>query len=403
MNTIFYSKIFIRKSLYFKMRNKIWFDSKDIVTYETLNKSLYECKRNTFWKDSTINAYFYPISHIVSIYDNFFNENGYEHPPMYHTTINERGKERLICSLSIDARIIQKTINQLVLLKVLTPRFINENCASLKGKGTDYAINKCKSYLKQACDQYDYNVYVMKLDIHNYFDTIPHSELKNILDPFISHDKYFMAFFDRLFELYQYDPYIHNGDTEPYGIGLGGEIPQTFGITFLNKIDHYFKEEYHFKFYIRYMDDIIVMSSDKDKLIDAQNFLIDYLNNFHMELNMKKSKISHLRPGSNGFKFLKIGFRISPTNEIIVIPNKKTEKRLKRKLYSLKVKLDNEEITFDDICAMYFSTVGSLQKGNSFHVLEYVESIFSFLYDSNMNDKVKRKLTHIIHNNFAFQ
>ena len=50
----------------------------------------------------------------------------------------------------------------------------------------------------------------------------------------------------------------------------GSQIVQIVGITALDKLDHYIKERLRIEFYIRYMDDFVILSESKERLKDGQ-------------------------------------------------------------------------------------------------------------------------------------
>lgn len=64
------------------------------------------------------------------------------------STIQDRGKERLLHKLPyFPDRIIQWAI-MLQLESIFNKSFVNHTCASLKGRGTSYAANLLGKYLK---------------------------------------------------------------------------------------------------------------------------------------------------------------------------------------------------------------------------------------------------------------
>lgn len=50
------------------------------------------------------------------------------------------------------------------------------------------------------------------------------------------------------------------------GLGLGSQISQIMELLVLNDLDHYIKERLKIKYYIRYMDDFILIHPDKEYL-----------------------------------------------------------------------------------------------------------------------------------------
>lgn len=57
------------------------------------------------------------------------------------------------------------------------------------------------------------------------------------------------------------------------GLPIGNMTSQILAIFYLNDVDHYIKEVLRFKYYIRYMDDILIIDTNKDKLSKAVSFL----------------------------------------------------------------------------------------------------------------------------------
>jgi hypothetical protein len=95
-------------------------------------------------------------------------------------SIIERGKPRDIRACHINDRLVQNALCEQVLLPELTPRFIYDNCATLRGKGIDFALKRVKKHLQQAHREYGLgkDFYGLRIDIQKYFDSIDHKSLK---------------------------------------------------------------------------------------------------------------------------------------------------------------------------------------------------------------------------------
>ena len=62
------------------------------------------------------------------------------------------------------------------------------------------------------------------------------------------------------------------------GLPIGNMTSQILGIFYLNDVDHYIKEKLKFKYYIRYMDDILIIDTDRDKLLKSFNLIEKEIN-----------------------------------------------------------------------------------------------------------------------------
>ena len=95
------------------------------------------------------------------------------------------------------------------------------------------------------------NYYILKMDIKKYFYNIDKFILYNIMSEYIS-DKLLL----NLTHKFIYD---NNNDI---GIPIGNYTSQYFANIYLDKLDKYIKEDLKIKYYIRYMDDFILLVKD---------------------------------------------------------------------------------------------------------------------------------------------
>lgn len=63
----------------------------------------------------------------------------------------------------------------------------------------------------------------------------------------------------------------------PKGIPIGSYTSQYFGNFYLSYFDHWAKEEKHIKYLLRYMDDIVILSDNKEYLHRLRAEIADYL------------------------------------------------------------------------------------------------------------------------------
>ncbi len=86
---------------------------------------------------------------------------------------------------------------------------------------------------------------------------------------------------------------------------LGNFTSQFFVNVYLNELDYFVKHQLKARFYIRYVDDIVILHKNKRKLKYYQERIIRYLPCLKIELHPDKSKITALK---HGITFL--GYRI---------------------------------------------------------------------------------------------
>ena len=88
---------------------------------------------------------------------------------------------------------------------------------------------------------------------------------------------------------------------KPYkGLPIGNMTSQILAVFYLNDIDHFIKEKLHCKYYIRYMDDLVIIDNDFNKLKNVWREINNEIYKLKLEVN-NKSNIYSL---DNGFSFL---------------------------------------------------------------------------------------------------
>lgn len=103
---------------------------------------------------------------------------------------------------------------------------------------------------------------------------------------------------------------------------------QILAIFYLNKLDHFIKEELKIKYYIRYMDDGVLIHEDKEYLKFCLCKIKNLVENkYKLKLNNK----TRIYSSYEGVEFL--GFRyIIRNNKLIIKVNTKTKKKFKKKV-----------------------------------------------------------------------
>ena len=240
-------------------------------------------------------------------------------------------KCRIVMSLSIRDKIINHYMAKFILVPRLEKYLDIRNCATRKNMGIHYANKLLKRYLCE-CKR-NGEVYILKLDISKYFYSIDHNILKSMLSDKLSSDEFNIieSIIDstnapyinekinfiknsyggkKVDELNQI-PYYETGR----GLSLGAMVSQFLSIFYLSSLDHFIIHNLHLKRYIRYMDDMICISNDKDYLIECKKIIEDkLLDEYNLRANSKKSKIYK---AENGFIFL--GYRYRVINDKIIV------------------------------------------------------------------------------------
>ena len=81
------------------------------------------------------------------------------------------------------------------------------------------------------------------------------------------------------------------------GMPLGNLTSQFFANVYLNELDYFVKHKLRAKYYLRYVDDFVILHYNKEILQEFQEKISKYLKNLKLELHPDKSKIIALRDG----------------------------------------------------------------------------------------------------------
>jgi retron-type reverse transcriptase len=227
-------------------------------------------------------------------------KNGTYRPGPYNRFLIREPKERIISAAPVRDRVVHHALMNFY-EPVFDRQLIYDSYACRVGKGTHKAVLRAFHFAKSSR-------YFLKMDVRKYFDSIDHEALKTLLTNIVK-DKKVMDIFTVI---------IDSGSTDGKGIPIGNLTSQFFANYYLSAFDHYFKEQRRVRKYIRYMDDILVFSENKDELKNIYNDAVRYA--------IEKLKLMLKPPVSgsakDGAPFL--GFLVKPSGIFFTAKNKKT-------------------------------------------------------------------------------
>ena len=188
-----------------------------------------------------------------------------------------------------------------------------DGCSSCrKGKGTDYALKLLRKYLIETSNYGKKDCYFLKIDLSGYFMSIDREVISNKFTELINkkytgkHKELLLYLTPVIFEnnpalncRYKCNEVIRKRVPErrkmnpksKYGMAIGNLTAQAGSNLNLNEFDNYIIKQLKLDKYVRYVDDIVIISSNKRKLIDALPFIDKKLKETHQTTNKKKTKI----------------------------------------------------------------------------------------------------------------
>ena len=251
-------------------------------------------------------------------------------------------KTRTIHSSAFRDRVVYHALVN-IMERIFDKTFIHDSYASRKDKGTHKAIMRFDRFKRKIAkngrlvnNSYNNNMvkgYVLKADIKHYFNTVDHEILLKIIKRKIKNKKV----------LWLIKKILNNFDIKIKGKGmpLGNLTSQFFANIYLNELDYFVKHKLKAKYYIRYVDDFVILHNDKKMLKEYKEKISNYLKNLELELHKDKSSIIPLR---KGITFL--GYKIFYYHKLLRKSNiRKFERNFKEKLDRYK----EGRLTYDNL------------------------------------------------------
>ena len=302
---------------------------------------------------------------------------------------------------------------------IFEPKFIDQSYACRKKKGTLQSLKDLQKYLRKITQNHRQKVYFMHLDIQGFFMSLKKDILFNLISKQIINPEFLWLVKIIIFN----DPienFILKGDKSLFdkiplhkslfhvpknqGLPIGNLTSQFFANIYLNELDQFAKHHLKAKYYIRYVDDFLILSCDKNQLKEWRNQIIYFLEQrLRLNLNLQKQIIQTNDKGINW-----LGYIIKPDHILI---RRRTVKNLKRKLYLFNQKILNLNLEhpirlwtpelckdFKEIFAVINSYYGFFKYANTFQLRRHIyEKHFGIL--KNYLTPADKKYSYFIWSN----
>lgn len=172
--------------------------------------------------------------------------------------------------------------------------FIADSFSCRLNKGTHKAIDRFRIFARQASRNNAKTCWILKCDIKKFFASIDHQILKKILAEYIPDWKILDLLNKIIDSFYSIRPGI--------GLPLGNLTSQLLVNIYMNKFDQFVKHKLKVKYYIRYADDFVIFSEDKNKLKSLVSQIADFLND-KLKLILHPNKV-FIKTLNSGLDFL---------------------------------------------------------------------------------------------------
>lgn len=173
-------------------------------------------------------------------------------------------------------------------------RFIYDSYSCRKNKGTHKVLDRFKYFAGKVSKNNSRTCYILKCDIKKFFASIDQEILIKILKRHIV-DQELINLLGKVISSFCSS---HSG----VGLPLGNITSQLLVNVYMHEFDMYVKQELRVKYYIRYADDFVIMSDNKEYLKDVLARLDKFLKE-KLKLNLHENKV-YIKTYASGVDFL---------------------------------------------------------------------------------------------------
>ncbi len=202
-------------------------------------------------------------------------------------------KPRNIHKASVRDRLLHHVIYR-VLYPYFDNKFISDSYSCRLRKGTHKAMDRFRKFSYEVSKNNTKQCWVLKCDIRKFFASIDHDTLMNILKKHIK-DENILWLLNEIISSFHVNPIgLSYGVT---GLPLGNLTSQLLVNVYMNEFDQYMKQGLRVKYYIRYADDFVILSQEKQELINLLQYIVVKLEELKLVLHPSKVSIKTLNSG----------------------------------------------------------------------------------------------------------
>jgi retron-type reverse transcriptase len=272
---------------------KKFFETKydDIISIENLLKAWEEFLPGKKNREDVCEFSKNLMENILDLYTDLADKS-YKHGGYKAFNISDP-KPRNIHKASVKDRLLHHAVYR-VLYPFFDKTFLSESYSCRLNKGTHRAINKFRSFAFKESKNDSKTLWILKCDIRKFFASIDQIVLIQILEKYIADGD--------IIQLLSKVIYSFHSIKVGVGLPLGNLTSQLLVNIYMNPFDQFIKHRLKVKYYIRYADDFVIFSQDKDYLWELVPKIADFLEE-ELKLTLHPDKL-FVKTLASGVDFL---------------------------------------------------------------------------------------------------
>jgi len=310
-------------------------DPRGIFSFKTLYDAYLGCRRR---KRNTINALRFEADLLENLFDLSEALAAGSYQPLRSVCfITQKPKLREIFAADFRDRVVHHLLVP-QLERIFEPKFIHDSYACRKGKGTHAAANRLRFFMNKITRGGRLPAWFIQLDIKSFFMSIDRTILLEKIEKHVK-DEHLIGLTRRIVNHDCTENFLYKGNPglqakvpknkslfhvpPNKGLPIGNLTSQFFANVYLNELDQYVKHVLKVRYYVRYVDDCILLDMSRESLLKVRGAIEDYLAG---ELSLTLKPEMTLKRVSEGADFL--GYIVRPAYVLVrnrVIGNLKTK------------------------------------------------------------------------------
>lgn len=263
----------------------------DIVDVDNLLEAWQEFIKGKGNKPDVQEFSFRLMNNILSLHRDLINHK-YRHGGYQCFKIRDP-KTRIIHKASVRDRLLHHAVYRLLYF-FFDKTFISDSFSCRKNKGTHKSLDRFHSFTYRVSKNDTRTCWILKCDIKKFFASIDQDILLEVLKKYIPDNNIISLLREIIFSFC----------SAKYGTGLplGNLTSQLFANVYMNEFDQFVKHKLKVKYYIRYADDFVILSENKEDLENKIGPIKDFLKD-ELKVTLHPDKI-FIKTLSSGMDFL---------------------------------------------------------------------------------------------------
>jgi RNA-directed DNA polymerase len=281
-------------------------------TVSDLFQAYYDCRKN---KRNTWNALKFEEHLEKNLMDLYYDliENKYEIDRSICFVVT-KPKPREIWAADFRDRIVHHLVYN-KFFNTFSKTFIHDSYACLPDKGTLKASQRLEHFVRSCSNNYQNKTYFLKADISNFFMSIDKNILFELIKEKVKHDWWLNIIHKIIFNECIKNVYVKSDESllklipkhkslfnvpKNCGLPIGNLSSQFFANIYLNELDNFVKRKLKCKYYVRYVDDIVMLHNSPKILNEFYEQICNYTESkLKVRFNPRKKEINTIDKGIN--------------------------------------------------------------------------------------------------------